>query len=490
MALSSLVFLFAFLPGFLLIYAITPSRFKNHAALVASLIFYAWGAPRFAGLLLATSILDYVLCNAIFAHADRPHLRRGLLLASIAVNVGLLLYFKYAGFFVAQANSVLALFTVSPVRWTRVAMPLGISFITFQRLCYVIDVYWKRVAPAPSLASYLLYILLFPKLTQGPIVRFGLIASQLAGRVHSLDAITSGIFRFTVGLAKKALIADTMGEVADRVFQMGAGSVSMPYAWLGALCYAFQIYFDFSGYTDMAIGVGKLLGFQLPENFDRPYLAQSITEFWRRWHITLSNWLRDYLFLPISFALMRRVERDRIWFVRTDSLAYATATLATMFLAGLWHGANWTFVVWGVYHGVFLVIDKLFWLKRSRRLPKLAKIPLTFLIVLFGWVLFRSDSIALALSFVGHMFNISALHSSTMWVDVASVRALSIVVLALLLCFVPAILPWTRLSPAFDRWASGPAMIGLRFVASVVLFFVCVCTLTNTAFHPFIYWKF
>jgi alginate O-acetyltransferase complex protein AlgI len=390
MVFSSTLFLFYFLPIFLLVYWLVPVRAKNPVALVASVLFYAWGGLNFLALFLGSVVINFFLIRLMAASPERWQ-QRIYLTISILLNVSMLFYFKYANFFVAQASEVSSYLGGSALTWEQVVLPIGISFFTFEKLTYTIDVYRGVNQPLRSFWDFLLYIMLFPKMIAGPIVRFHEIAGQLTDRQQfdTVDEKLAGLFRFAVGLAKKVLIANVLGEQADRIFALPPETLPAALAWLGALAYTFQIYFDFSGYSDMAVGLGRLMGFQFPENFNSPYVARSITEFWQRWHITLGRWMRDYLYIPLGG---NRVRPSRLYL-----------NLWTVFiLSGFWHGAAWTFIAWGAYHGFFLILDRLFLLRLYRRLGALSIVP-TFASTVIGWVLFRAETLAGALAYVRRM---------------------------------------------------------------------------------------
>lgn len=390
MVFSSTLFLFYFLPGFLLLYYAVPARFQNLVALVASLLFYAWGGLNFLALFLGSVLVNFGLIHFMDATEERWK-KRIYLILSIILNVGMLFYFKYANFFLDNASTVRTYFGGPALSWEQVVLPIGISFFTFEKLTYTIDVYRGVNKPLRSFWDFMLYIMLFPKMIAGPIVRFHEIAGQLQDRraFDTVDEKLAGLFRFMVGLGKKVLIANVLGQQADRIFSLPTATLPTAVAWVGAVAYTFQIYFDFSGYSDMAVGLGRMMGFQFPENFNSPYVSRSITEFWQRWHITLGRWMRDYLYIPLGG---NRVRPSRLYI-----------NLWTVFiLSGFWHGAAWTFIAWGAYHGLWLILDRLFLLRLYRRLGALSIAP-TFLITVLGWVLFRANTLSQALAFVGRM---------------------------------------------------------------------------------------
>jgi alginate O-acetyltransferase complex protein AlgI len=393
MVFSSPIFIFAFLPAVIGFYYFQKlclrNRFRNLILLVFSYFFYLYGAGHFVLILALSTLGDYVFALRI----DRKGARRKTwVLLSIVLNLGLLFYFKYTNFFLWELNKVLSAFGADGVHWTSIALPIGISFFTFQKLSYVIDVYRGERKALRSFVDLALYIAMFPQLIAGPIVRFSEISEQLQGRKESWGGVRDGVMRFSWGFAKKILIANACGEVADAVFDLPAGDLDTRLAWLGTLAYTLQIYFDFSAYSDMAIGLGMFFGFRLPENFHRPYSAVSITDFWRRWHMTLSRWFRDYLYIPLGGSR------------RGSTRTYANLVVVFV-LCGLWHGASGIFVAWGLYHGCFLVAERLCGLRAVttgygawwRRLA-------TLLIVMLGWVLFRADNLGHAGSLFHAMF--------------------------------------------------------------------------------------
>ena len=477
MVFSSLTFLFVFLPLLLAVYYASPNRGRNAVALAASLFFYAWGAPRFVLVLVASGLVDYALSRHLPAGRLPDGRRKGLLALATALNVGLLLYFKYANFFVDNLNAWLGRFGAEPLAWAAVALPIGISFFTFQKVSYLVDVYRGTAQPARNAGDYLLYVALFPQLIAGPIVRYHDVAQQLIAREHVRERFYTGILRFCQGLGKKVLVANTMAEVADAAFGAAPGALSCGWAWLGAVAYAFQIYFDFSGYSDMAIGLGRLLGIEFLENFNRPYISRTITEFWRRWHISLSNWMREYLYIPLGG---NRHGTARTYF-----------NLWLVFLvSGFWHGAAWNFVAWGAFHGFFLCLDKAFKGTRIARAPAWVGLPVTFVLVLFSWVLFRAESLAHAVAYAGRMVDLFGAAPEAAAAIEFGRRHAATLVAALVLCFGPALKPhpfdFMRLEPA--RATLGQA--AGRFAVAMVLLVWSAATLATSSFNPFIYFRF
>ena len=476
MVFSSITFLFVFLPALLAAYYVCPNRYRNGVALAGSLFFYAWGAPRFVLVLVASSLADYLLSQELPEGRRTPGRRKGVLALAVALNVGLLLYFKYANFFVAELNGWLARFGAGQASWAAVVLPIGISFFTFQKVSYLVDVYRGTARVARNAADYLLYVTLFPQLIAGPIVRYHDVALQLIRREHTRERFFTGILRFCQGLGKKVLVANTMAEVADAAFGAAPGTLSCGGAWLGAVAYAFQIYFDFSGYSDMAIGLGRMLGIEFLENFNRPYVSRTITEFWRRWHISLSNFMREYLYIPLG--------GNRKGVVRT----YFNLWLVFL-VSGFWHGAAWNFVAWGAFHGFFLCLDKLFKNTRAMRAPAWAGIPITFVLVLFSWVLFRAETLAQAVAYMGRMVDVFGAAPAAAAFEFGR-RHWTMLAAAFVLCFGPALkahpFDFMRLEPAHAT--VGQAAV--RFAAAMVLLVWSAAVLATSSFNPFIYFRF
>lgn len=395
MVFTSSIFLYSFLPAFLLLYLATPRAARTLVITLASYLFYGWWKPEFVLLLFASSAVDFWLGRAIYKDQQlgRGNGRRWLM-ASIIANLGVLGWFKYANFGAETLRELLrALGFAGDFGWTEVVLPVGISFYTFQTMSYTIDLYRGVVRPAASFVDFLCYVSMFPQLVAGPIVRYAVVEHELQHRQHSRAAIIAGVLFLQVGMAKKLLLADAMAPLANSAFE--AANPDCLGAWLGILAYTFQIYFDFSGYSDMAIGLGLLLGFHFPINFDSPYKSASITEFWRRWHISLSTWLRDYLYVSLGGNRLAPWKTYR-------------NLLLTMLLGGLWHGAAWNFVAWGGYQGCWLVLERLTG-KRAwyAAAPHWARVALTFLLVMIGWVLFRARDLGQAANYLLAMSGIS-----------------------------------------------------------------------------------
>jgi alginate O-acetyltransferase complex protein AlgI len=467
---SSLLFLHASLPAFVVVYWATPARARNLTAIAGSLVFYAWGAPRFLPVVVALGVIDFAISRGLGAVAPGRR-RRALLAAGVTMHLGVLAYFKYANFFVGELAAVLARFGHAPIAWTAVALPIGVSFITFEEISYLTDVYRGDARPARRLSHYLLFLTLFPHSIAGPIFRWKDLEGQLAHRALDAAIVREGFERFALGLAKKVLIADSVAIIADVMFSTSAVSLGAAQAWLGALAYTIQIYFDFSGYSDMAIGLGKLLGFRFKENFDRPYTAASLTEFWARWHISLSTWLRDYLYIPLGGN--RRGPRRAI-----------VHLLVVFTLSGLWHGAAWTFVLWGALHGGAVALERLAGARRAR-LPRVVQHASTLLVVVVGWVLFRAGSAGQARDIVAAMFGAGGATQPPLADAVAYPRlGLAALAVGIAGCAAPAVLAAAR-RIHLPRLPTVVARAGY-----LALFAASAIHLTNMRITPLIYFKF
>ncbi len=467
MVFTAPIFFFGFLPFFLLLYAVLPARLSNPVTLVCSLLFYGWGEPVFVFFAVGSALLDLAVVRLMVATADARR-RRWLMGVGVAANLGLLAYFKYAGFAAGVGRSLAsAAFGVSLPPLYQIALPIGVSFIVFEKITYIVDVYRGIGAPARRIRDYLLYVFLFPKLLAGPIVKYHDIAGQLGARPRRLEDWAEGLTRFAIGMAKKVLLADTAAELADAAFVADGTPVGFRLAWLGALAFSVQIYFDFSGYSDMAIGLARIMGFRLMENFDRPYLAVGFGEFWRRWHISLSTWIRDYLYLPLGG---NRVSTFRLYL-----------NLWICFLAsGLWHGAAWTFVVWGAYQGFIITLERLGLGRVLARLPRSLGVLVTFLAVTVGWVLFRAPDLPSAANYLAAMAR-PGLPGRFVIVTLDQWCALAI---GLAICLLPALPPFDRLR------AATPPPLPLRMAMTLPLLVLTAGKIMTVTYNPFLYFRF
>lgn len=476
MLFSSTIFLIYFLPIVLLVYFIIPNYFKNAFLLLASIVFYSWGAPKFIYVILITTTLDFYLVQWMDGAAIEKK-KKLLLSLSLSLNLGLLFYFKYCNFFIDNINGALSALNVGELKWIQVVLPIGISFYTFESLTYVIDVYRKEHKPLRNFFHYQLYILLFPKLIAGPIIRFSEIADQITGRfsTYTLDMVLNGLSRFVIGLGKKVLIANVLAKVADDAFATPANSLSSYECWIGALVYTFQIYFDFSGYSDMAIGLGKIFGFRFPENFNNPYTSKSITEFWRRWHISLGNWMKNYLYIPLGGNK-----------VATKKRLYANLALVFV-LSGFWHGAHWTFIAWGVYYGFWLIAERVFLAKQLQKIGFLAHL-FAFTIIVIGWVIFRSDTLEYSISYINNMFNGN--ESITNHIFLSNKTRL-VFFTAIFFSFF-TLLPFGKTIENYFFHTENKNIIAQFAILGLCLliFTLSIMSITSSSFNPFIYFRF
>ena len=470
MVFSSITFLIYFLPIFLLLYHLVPHKYKNALILIASIYFYSWGGPKFILVILGTTCLDYFLVKAMNNQKTQSAKTRFLII-SLCLNLGLLFYFKYCNFFIDNINAAFG----TKITWLEVVLPIGISFYTFESLTYVLDVYRGIHKPLKNFWHYQTYILLFPKLIAGPIVRYHEIADQITNREKNYTSSIklSGFLIFCIGLAKKTIIANTLGIQADAVFKLPSEQIDTVAAWVGALAYSFQIYFDFSGYSDMAIGLGKMMGFKFPENFNNPYTSKSITEFWRRWHMTLGTWMKNYLYIPLGGNQVNNFKLYR--------------NLIFVFLiSGLWHGASWNFILWGAYHGLFLVLERLFLIKFYKKIGNWFSLPLTFIIVITGWVLFRNENINQGFYIIKQLYSFQFFDGKfTLNNDFLFMASL-----ALLFSFFTI----TKTTRSFQEKVYGEQFSKssqwLAVSASIILFYISLSFISALDFNPFIYFRF
>lgn len=472
MVFSSNVFLILFLPVFLICYFACPRRWRNIILLLFSIVFYAYGAPTFILLLLASTIINFYLVKLLYKSENLVN-RKLLAGLAIAISLGLLGYFKYANFFVDNLNAVLGAFGMEPFTFAKVLLPIGISFFTFQSITYVVDAYRNVHKPMERLTDYMLYIIMFPQLIAGPIVRYCDIADEIRHREQNWSDSLQGFYRFVIGLSKKVLIADVIGRQVDillagDLLTMGTGT-----AWITIVAYTMQLYFDFSGYSDMAIGLGKIMGFHFPENFDNPYNSASVSEFWRRWHITLGTFMRNYLYIPLGG---NRCSKPRMYF-----------NLWVVFLlSGLWHGASWNFVIWGAYHGFWLVLERIGLGKIYDKMGKIPSVIITFLIVTIGWVIFRIENLSDAFTFVSRLF---AFDFQSI-IPIQSLQFFTTLIIGLIFAFI-TLLPIGKKFQNFVFYTDFSKKQHLAaWLVSIFLLLFCLGALNAVGFSPFIYFRF
>lgn len=465
MLFSSIVFLFTFLPIVLILYYVLPRQFKNPVLLLASLLFYAWGEPIYLFLMMFSILFNYISGLDIARNLGNKRAARKSLIFNVVVNLCVLGFFKYEGFVLNSLNVVLPV----EIPFQEVALPVGISFYTFQILSYIIDVYRGNVPVQKNLMDFALYVTMFPQLIAGPIVKYAEIDEQLHVREENWGRFGEGVMYFIRGLAKKVLLANTVGMIYTNVSGMAPEDVSVVTAWLGCLAYTFQIYFDFSGYSDMAVGLGKMFGFEFPWNFNYPYIAQSVTEFWRRWHISLSSWFREYVYIPLGGN-------------RVPVPKHIRNLLVVWLLTGLWHGAAWNFVAWGLYYGVILIFEKYFFHRVLDKLPEVLRHIYSLVLVMVGWVLFFSPSFAGALEYLKLMFGAGG-HG---FMDG---EALYLLISNLGLWVIAIVSSTPLVYGVYERY------VGRRKpVADVVIyagmFLLCVAYLVTETYNPFLYFRF
>ncbi len=468
MVFSSLVFLFIFFPVTLFFYFIVKNdKAKNIVLIIASLIFYSWGEPVWVCLLIFSSILDYTVSLGIEKYRGKK-ITKLFIALSVVINLGLLVAFKYSGFFISTLNGIFRLSLHVPA----FSLPIGISFYTFQTMSYSLDVYKGDVKAQKSFINFLMFVSLFPQLIAGPIVRYSDIDTQIDHRTVTIDGFAKGMTRFMAGLGKKVLIANTLAYTADKVFALDGAAINAPIAWLGAVCYLMQIYFDFSGYSDMAIGLGRAFGFTFRENFMYPYCAASMQDFWRKWHISLSTWFKEYVYIPLGGN-------------RRGKLRTGLNKLIVFLLTGLWHGASWNFAVWGLYHGAFLMAESYGALKPNRW-PKALRHIYTVIAVTVGFVIFRAETLGQAWLIISKMFG--------GWTFDAALGAqlsllLSPLCSAALIASVFACMPYA--SSIASRYTVNRPRFGYAvYLAAFALFVVCIACLSTASYNPFIYFRF
>lgn len=471
MVFSSILFLFLFLPSVLLIYYVTPLARRNIILFLASLFFYAWGAPQFVIVFLVNILIDYYLAIIIDrTKENKPRINKSVLILSISINLLVLGYFKYANFFIEEFNLLLNAIGMQQIEWSIILLPIGISFFIFHKISYIVDIYRGTEKPFYNIIDYGLYLMLFPQLIAGPIVRFHEISFQLVNRDHSVNKFIEGIWRFSIGLSKKVLIANSLGGVVDQVFSLDVNNITPFMSWIGIILYTFQIYFDFSGYSDMAIGLGKMFGFNLPENFNRPYISRSITEFWHRWHMSLSRFFKDYLYIPLGG--------------NRKSIFRTYINLWTVFLlCGFWHGSNWTFIAWGIYHGFLLVLDKVYLLKRLEKIPSIASNFISFILIVIGWVFFRSESITYAFSYLKVMFSFWDL-------SIISTGQLNINNKVIFFSIIAGIISFVRVDVFKFKYPKLAEPYIINGIVAITLLFYSSVVLSTGSFNPFIYFRF
>jgi len=456
MIFNSYDFLFIFLPLVIFCYYLSPLKWRNTILMVSGYLFYGYWSIPFSSLLFLSTGWNFLLANRIY-ECSRSNLRKRYLVIGLVLNLGLLGFFKYTNFFI---QSLLEVFPGLPLAPLGIILPIGISFFTFQGMSYIFDIYRQDTVPVRNFRDFACYIAMFPQLIAGPIVRFSQISAQLVVRQHGVDLIASGIRRFIMGLAKKVIVADSMAIIAQQ--QLSGANPGFSSVWIGMFSFSLQIYFDFAGYSDMAIGLGRLFGFKFPENFNYPYQARSMAGFWRRWHMTLSGWLKDYLYIPLGGS---RCKKNR----------WVFNIFITFLLCGLWHGPAWTFVLWGGYHGMLIILERPFREKIVNFSPWLRIILVNFLVV-FGWVLFKAESLGQAVSWYAAMFGLAGEQTSLSYTPI------------LLLIFMPVVL--------FGCWSERVKVVlslqpkVIMDIVLALLLIISVVIILGEQVSPFLYYQF
>lgn len=468
MLFSSMTFVYLFLPIVCAAYLLARKGLQNYILLVASILFYAWGEPRYLAIMFLTIIINYV--GAVYIDRSHKNKHRKILLAlTILLNLSFLFYFKYFNFVMDNINAAFD----AQFNFIDVVMPIGISFYTFQALSYVVDVYRGDVKAQRDIYKLALYICLFPQLVAGPIVKYHDVAEQIDERDVTFDKVVYGVKRFIIGLAKKMLLANTLGAVADKIFAQPVEQFNALTAWIGAVAYTFQLYYDFSGYSDMAIGLGAIFGFKFLENFNYPYISKSITEFWRRWHISLSTWFKEYLYIPLGG---NRVTKKR------NMLNLFVVFLAT----GIWHGAEWTFVIWGLWHGAFIIFEKVTgWHKKEGdfRLSVVQHL-YTILVFVIGWVIFRAENLTYAINYLKNMFGLISEHNIMYEIPYYIDNIEMIIFVVALVCSMPIFNKILEIRFKHKFWR------GVVNVWLMILFVVASSAIAASTYNPFIYFRF
>jgi len=468
MLFSSMTFVFLFLPIVCTLYLISRKEFRNYILLISSIIFYAWGEPKYLMIMILTILINY-FGALLLDHSKSEHTRKIWLTLAVIADLGILFYFKYFNFVMDNINNIFSM----DIQFIDVILPIGISFYTFQAMSYLIDVYRHDVPAQHDLYKLALYITLFPQLVAGPIVKYHDVDEQISEREVSFDKVSYGVKRFIIGLSKKMLIANTLGAVADKIFIQQANAFGPTIAWIGAIAYSLQIFYDFSGYSDMAIGLGSIFGFKFLENFNYPYISKTITEFWRRWHISLATWFKEYLYIPLGGS---RVSKSR----------NILNIFIVFFATGFWHGASWNFVVWGLWNGLFNIIEKLTgWDKREGgKILTIIKHIYTLLIVVIGMVIFKTENLTYALDYIKNMFGLlnseKSAYKLIYYVDTIEILAFIVA----FLCAMPIFqnILTTKYKTKF-RYAMVNAWI-------MILFLLSSAWIAASTYNPFIYFRF
>lgn len=468
MVFSSMTFLWVFLPIVSALYFISDKKYKNIILLIASLIFYSWGEPKYIILMLISIVMNYILGLAMNKYKEKKRL---VLVIAIILNIGLLGYFKYFNFFISTINNISGV----NLFLRNIALPVGISFYTFQILSYIIDLYREEIEVQKNILNLALYISFFPQLIAGPIVKYRDVEKEINERSSSVDDIYYGLKRFIYGLSKKVLISNCLASMVDAIYMADINSINTPLMWLTAISYTLQIYFDFSGYSDMAIGLGRIFGFHFQENFNLPYISKSITEFWRRWHISLSTWFKEYIYIPLGGNRKGKFRTYLNLFI-------------VFLITGLWHGASWNFVAWGIYYGIFLIIERLFLKKMLDKSKVLSHIYSLFIIVL-GWVMFRAPGLKKSFIFYKILFSFNFKSTYLVTQQLINNQFVFVFIISILLCG-PIQIIYKKIETKIKSEKTKKIIGIVENIALIILFLLCISDLSASGYNPFIYFRF
>lgn len=467
MVFSSLTFLFVFLPIILIVYYLSPKKFRNAILFIGSLIFYAWGEPIYITIMLFSTVFDYVNGLLIKKYKEEKQIKRTriVLISSIVVNLGILCFFKYTNFFIENIRNI---FNIN-IQLLNIILPIGISFYTFQTMSYTIDVYLGKVEAQKNIIDFGAYVTFFPQLIAGPIIKYRDINVQLKDRKETVDNFSYGINRLCKGLFKKVILANNIGILWNQIIGQPISEIPVLTAWFGAFCFSMQIYFDFSGYSDMAIGLGRMFGFHFPENFDHPYTSKSITEFWRRWHISLGTWFKEYVYIPLGGS-------------KKGKKRLVINLLIVWSLTGLWHGASWNFVIWGLYFGILLIIEKLILAKYLEKMPSIFRHSYTMFFVVISWVIFAFEDMTNVCTYLKAMFGMN----NTVLVNSELLYMISTHAVLIIMCILASTTFMNKINLNKDKnW-----YVIIRNLGCMVMFFISVCFLIGSTYNPFLYFRF
>lgn len=465
MVFSEPVFMFLFLPVVLLIYYAVPFRFKNAVLFFTGLVFYSWGEPIYVLIMILSTLIDYLAGRVMDRFDDNKKIRKIALILSVAMNLSLLGVFKYSGFFINSLNSAFGLSIFNP----NLPLPIGISFFTFQSMSYTIDLYRRNITVQKSFIKFAAFVTMFPQIVAGPIVLYDDVARELDDRKIDFESLSSGISTFICGLCKKVLIANSVGELWTTIKEAEYTTLPAATAWLGIIAFTLQIYFDFSGYSDMAIGLGKMLGFNFPQNFDYPYNSKTVSEFWRRWHMTLGGWFKSYVYFPLGGSKNGKAKTIR-------------NLLIVWFLTGMWHGASWNFMIWGVYYGIILILEKFVFASVIKKLPVFVTRIYTLLAVVIGWVIFEIYSPAAEFDFIGAMFGVSGSLYDTFTLNVLHNYSIILIIAAITASGLPL--------KVWKKFTKNRKLDSLCIIGEAAGMTACIAYLVDASYNPFLYFNF